>query len=575
MDESEDPKPATPPRLPGSPLPRLWKHAPEEDSDAVETEKQLAKAKRKKSKGVDAGDASKGSEAGSKKKSKDSDKTKDGKKGVLAEETPELDTYETRQRIRVMVGVGTLALMLLVSWGMYRYFSRGPTAGEELSEGAMPPPPPAGTSRQQLEQEARILFDRARELAKSGKSNLAVSMLKRVMASYAGTPSSAEAKEALERPAQNLPLFLDRPAVVASADKSAQGAATKERTEAPPKTVVVASATKVAAKSGAEANLVLPANPAEPGTSTTAPAAASAPASANGKPPESDRPSKALPKGFYARRGTKVHESGWPTEIVAERDGAPMMLVPGGTFVQGREEADPAEAPMHRVNVATFYMDKHEVTVRQFNLFQKESAKRSERVRALARDATFSTIDADESKPVVMVTARDAADYAAWAGKRLPTEAQWESAARTPDGRVFPWGNDTESPRDGRQVNPVMAFKKDLNPYGIYDLAGNCHEWTKDWFDPKYYQQFRTTPADNPTGPSARPKSQQLVVKGAGNDWAVSRREGIKFDVRLPYLGFRCVLPVEGPGNALEPSPAAGTPGAPPSAGATGSAVPF
>jgi hypothetical protein len=216
MDESEDPKPTAPPRLPGSPLPRLWKHAPEEDSDAVETEKQLAKKKRKKSKGAVEGDASKGSEAGSrKKKSKDSDKTKDGKKGVLAEETPELDTYETRHRIRVMIGVGTIALMLLVGWGMFRYFSRGSAAEEELTEGAMPPPPPAGTSRQQLEQEARILFDRARELAKSGKTNLAVSMLKRVTASYAGTPSSAEAKEALERPGQNLPLFLDRPAVVA------------------------------------------------------------------------------------------------------------------------------------------------------------------------------------------------------------------------------------------------------------------------------------------------------------------------------------------------------------------------
>jgi len=112
----------------------------------------------------------------------------------------------------------------------------------------------------------------------------------------------------------------------------------------------------------------------------------------------------------------------------------------------------------------------------------------------------------------------------------------------------------------------------------VFDLSGNAWEWTKDWYDPKYYQQFKTATADNPAGPVARPKSEQLVVKGSSKDWAVTKREGIKPTAHLPYLGFRCVLTVEGPGNAFEPPPAPGQP-APASGNAPGpaggSGVPF
>ena len=119
-----------------------------------------------------------------------------------------------------------------------------------------------------------------------------------------------------------------------------------------------------------------------------------------------------------------------------------------------------------------------------------------------------------------------------------------------------------------------MSFPNDVSPYGVFDLAGNAWEWTKDWFEPKYYQQFRNAPADNPTGP-VRPRSQQLVVKGTAKDWVVTKREGLKFDARLPYLGFRCVLPVEGPGNVFEPTPAPGQPASGPAAPPGGSTVPF
>ena len=91
-----------------------------------------------------------------------------------------------------------------------------------------------------------------------------------------------------------------------------------------------------------------------------------------------------------------------------------------------------------------------------------------------------------------------------------------------------------------------MAFANDVSPFHVFDLAGNAWEWTSDWFDPRYYQQFRNSTAINPTGPDRRPRTQQLVVKGGSKLWVASWREGRKPETRLPYLGFRCVLPVEG-----------------------------
>ncbi|MFO0950888.1 MAG: SUMF1/EgtB/PvdO family nonheme iron enzyme [Isosphaeraceae bacterium] len=555
MAESKDPKRPAPQSGPGNPLPRLWKH----DSDGPDSSESPGSTGRKKGKRSE----EKPDDAAPRKKSKESDGVRGSKKPALVEETPELDTYETRQRVRILVGVGIVAFFLLLGWGVAAVFLSGRGADDMAADDGMPPPPAPGTSKEQLEKEARILFERARELAKSGKTSTAVSMLQRMTTSYAGTTAATEAKEALERPARNLPLFLDSPAVVASTNPATNPTPPSSAPAPGPRGVVEAVPTKVAATTGAEAGLTLPANPAEPSASPGAGQTAQAPVT----------PSRPLPKGFYSRPGAKVHESGWATEILSERDGAAMVLVPGGTFLQGRDGADPAEAPLHRVILPTYYIDQHEVTVRQFNLFQKEAGRRSERARALARDGSLSAIDSDESRPVVMVSARDAADYAAWAGKRLPTEAQWEAAARTPDGRAFPWGNDPETPRDPKHVGPILAFKKDQSPYAVFDLAGNAQEWTKDWFDARYYQLYRSAPADNPTGPATRPRSQQLVVKGSGADWLVSRREGIRYDVRLPYLGFRCVLPVEGANNAFEPPAAPAAPGQPAAPG--GSVVPF
>jgi formylglycine-generating enzyme required for sulfatase activity len=578
MSESQDLEPNRPPPIaPGSPenpLPRLWKYnaddEPGEDEAEADTNgPSAAKTKKKEAQPEPAGDpvkpkASRKRDADKKRKQKDAGKTKgkDGKeKGVLLEETPTLDTYETRTRVRIVVGVAAVSIVFLLGWIIVWAFSPPASPPEEpIPQEMLVATGTAADPRERAEQEGRILLDRAKEFAKNNKNGQAIAMLKRVTTAYPNSQASVEAKQALDRTTQRLPLF--RPAVVASGGEQPPPPANPQ----PEGPVIDATKTNVGAASNAEAKLVLPSN---------------IPASARVSNPVEQPKTRPLPAGFHPRAGSRAHDSGWPLEIVGDRDPEPMLLVPGGTFIQGRDDADSAEGPMHNVQVATFYMDKHEVTVRQFNRYQRETGKRLfDRERALARDSALKNLDADDDLPVVMVSAREASDYSYWAGKRLPTEAQWEASARSPDGRIYPWGPSPPSwskPREYKQIDPVMSFPSDVSPYGVFDLAGNAWEWTKDWFDARYYQQFRTTTADNPTGPAARARQKELVVKGTSKDWCVSKREGMKWETRLPYLGFRCVLQVEGPGNAFEPPPGASQPaaGAGAAGQAGGSTVPF
>jgi formylglycine-generating enzyme required for sulfatase activity len=238
----------------------------------------------------------------------------------------------------------------------------------------------------------------------------------------------------------------------------------------------------------------------------------------------------------------------------------------------GRDRTGGPESPPHLVKVSTFYIDKHEVTNRQFELFLKATGPRPERTQALAREG--NRISLSEDFPVVMVSAKEARLYADWAGKRLPTEAQWEKSARGTDQRLYPWGVATPvwvKPRAPLQIDPVMSFPNDLSPCGAYDLAGNAMEWTRDWYDGNVYASQRGVTAEDPTGPSSRPPSIQVAVRGYSRQWSITAREGIQETLRLPYLGFRCVLPVEGPDSIFHP--AAGSEAAPPGTG-PGRAVP-
>ena len=190
-----------------------------------------------------------------------------------------------------------------------------------------------------------------------------------------------------------------------------------------------------------------------------------------------------------------VADDGGPAErITWEKDRAKMVLIPASSF----EIRDVIGSPVHKVELDAFFMDVHEVTVGQFKKFVNQSEY--EWWPAVDRDdrwkwnkvAEYSPTD---NHPMIYVQWHDATAYAKWAGKRLPTEVEWEYAARGGlIGERYPWGDDESLARDyanykgtggkdkwDQSTSPVGSFKP--NGYGLYDMAGNAWEWTADWFD--------------------------------------------------------------------------------------------
>ncbi len=540
------------------PLPRIWKVDPEPEED--EGPKRKSRRERLAEEKA-AREAEKGAAVAKKPKLAKGKKDVERPPGsVLIEATPESETYQARQRARILIGSGMLGVFGLGIYLLYQAIAGGPaseppTTGPGIASSSPIPKAPAA-----LEQEAKILLGTAQQLAKNGNTPGAIAVLEKIIKGYPKTATADEARAALDRPARNLPLFLDRPTVVAAPAATTP----KPRPTAPPVVNATAPAPAVKPGSASLARVDLPANPAEPPRITT-------PGPTPGAPMV---PVKPIPAGFHARTEAGISPSGWPNQITSDRDGATMVLVPAGSFVQGRDNGPPEEAPEHKVNLATFYIDQHEVTVGQFETYLKETGKQppskfSPRPQAKPGEA--------DNLPAVNITVREAKAYCEWAGKYLPTEAQWEAAARTTDGRPHPWGADPpkwDRERAPRQVDPIMSFPLDQSPYGVFDLAGNVWEFTKDYYDPNYYYQFKGRVADNPVGPAKPLRSpSQVAVKGVSKAWLASGREGLRVDSRFPFVGFRGVLPVEFSSTPSTNAPGANAPGAMPAT--SGGIVPF
>ncbi len=532
----EPPKPA-PPGAPGQPLPRLWRSGPDEDEPepAVERPRSAPEpAPRRRSKPARGAVASKSA-------------AEPGENKVLIEATPSLDTHEARQRGRLIIGALMLAIIGIGFHQVYQTLTYDPFPMDDLptAEDMVQAPIEPSLPRLDPSAEARNMLGQARDAARAGRTEAAVALLEQLVTTYKNTPAAGEAREALERPARNLPLFLDRPTVEAEAPPPPAPTPPPE-----PPAVVIARTPNAPAQGEEEAQLTPPVNPAEPIVSPPSVAATATVAAIADEPPE-----RTLPTGFSARPEAGVDPSGWPLVIVGDRDGAPMVFVPGGVFTLGDDRDQQFAAPAHKVRLSAYYIDQHEVTARQFHLFLSETNHRgrppgnwppiSDAERAVA-----------ESLPMVMVNVDDAMAYAEWAGKHLPTEAQWEAAARSSDGRVYPWGNTRANyakTRVPRRIEPVMSYPEDRSPYGAFDLAGNAQEWTADLFDPSYYRSIAGRITDDPTGARPRAGRSDQVVKG-GKSEAAAAREPVSPEKRISYVGFRCALQVERP--AVEPTPA-------------------
>ena len=238
--------------------------------------------------------------------------------------------------------------------------------------------------------------------------------------------------------------------------------------------------------------------------------------------------------------------------------GIPMVLIPSGAFQMGSEWGDDDERPEHRVYLDAFYIDVYEVTNELFARFLNEIGNQEEggeswleASRIIFQSSSGWVTDTRYTDhPVVMVSWYGASAFCEWRGARLPTEAEWEKAARGGlEGKLYPWGDDlpvyaigTENGAQfgdrGDTTVPVGSFGP--NGYGLYDMAGNVIEWVADWYMVNYYSD---SPSENPTGPTI---SDSHVIRGGSwvNDayeLRVSSRHWGFSNAKYTNYGFRCV----------------------------------
>ena len=224
---------------------------------------------------------------------------------------------------------------------------------------------------------------------------------------------------------------------------------------------------------------------------------------------------EAARKGWYGETLPDGLERGLTTgEYIWKKDKAVMVYVPPGPFTMGSDKSQEFERPAHTVELDGYYIDKYEVSWRKW----KASGLPYRTVPNVREPIVFPPDwGLRDAHPVVHVTWTDAKQYAAWAGKRLPTEAEWEKAARGTDGREFPWGNDPPTPHRAMYVDhplsltstaPVGCCLEGASPYGAVNMAGNVWEWCEDSYLPGFYA---SSPRKNPVNLG---KSREKILRG-------------------------------------------------------------
>ena len=243
-----------------------------------------------------------------------------------------------------------------------------------------------------------------------------------------------------------------------------------------------------------------------------------------------------------------------------------MVYVPEGKFTMGSNDGDPDEQPVHTVYLDAYWMDRTEVTNTMFALFAKSTGYLTDAERGGSSwvfdganwnripgadwqhpQGPSSSLSGIEDHPAVNVSWNDAVAYCEWAKVRLPSEAEWEKAARGMDGRIYPWGNfspdcSLANYRDcAGDTEAVSHHPSGSSPYGVLDMAGNVWEWVNDWYSGTYYSQ---SPQSNPQGPSSGDSNSRALGGGSwfnsGSDIRSSFRGRGAPDYTGDYIGFRC-----------------------------------
>ena len=255
--------------------------------------------------------------------------------------------------------------------------------------------------------------------------------------------------------------------------------------------------------------------------------------------------------------------------MISPMDEAVLVFVPGGEFSMGASSLDSRaetdEQPQHNVYLDDYWIDQTEVTNQSFAKFVDSTGYVTEAeqdgwswdydgswIKTKGADWRHpldanSSLQGRENYPVVRISWNDAAAYCRWAERRLPTEAEWEKAARGTDGRIYPWGNDSPNPdllnfdRNIQDSVQVGSYSTGVSPYGVFDMAGNVWEWVSDWYTVDYY---KSSPNSNPQGPGG---GDGRAMRGGswflGGDAArASNREWGYQDASLWSTGFRCAM---------------------------------
>jgi formylglycine-generating enzyme required for sulfatase activity len=254
-----------------------------------------------------------------------------------------------------------------------------------------------------------------------------------------------------------------------------------------------------------------------------------------------------------------VHIEGWMIQtvlitatpssanIISSKDDMTLVYVPAGEFTMGSDSNSTNEKPAHTVYLDAFWIDQTEVTNKMYELCVSVGRCKEPTSKSSSTYPDYYSNSEFDDYPVIYVDWIMAGTYCSWADRRLPTEAEWEKAARGDDSRTYPWGN--AAPNNNLlnynnsvgDTTKVGKYPNGASPYGALDMAGNVEEWVADWYDSSYYDK---SPIFNPPGLASG--TDRVLRGGAWDVSVISVRSAYRFgadpSVTNVFIGFRCAI---------------------------------